>query len=403
MRIVIEYDSCWQTGFLDGDSNLPVSNKDNPRKFVATSGTRGETSTPISDDTVLGVMSRLIGDQRKLYQIRQSGNCYFSDIQGNMTWRVLTEQTATELMYLTNKSDDRCAKGVWLGVVPDDSPWFFSEHAYLLWSTLYLKRDELIEFIESKEAFKPSDIKIVDCRPKSLLTRLDKVLDIKGKEGSPWKTCDRINSERSKLIERIGSESEKKAELLEKYASKPRKTDKQIRSHHDKLAALEERINSLNSDVESLGGVAECKAVENRLLRIVDLLVEKFPGNEYWSDGILYPFRLYAAALYLQVERLIGAGYDFDFALNKKGEIQIQGFSKRGFNGVRDWLNPISGGRKKAVGTPCNVNKQSGRLEINLEIDRERAFELKTMIENAGVSSFYLGKKGLAYVSDIRV
>jgi hypothetical protein len=41
-------------------------------------------------------------------------------------------------------------------------------------------------------------------------------------------------------------------------------------------------------------------------------------------------------------------------------------------------------------------------LEINLNIDRARAEQIKQQIENAGVSSFYLGKKGLAYVSDIR-
>jgi len=34
---------------------------------------------------------------------------------------------------------------------------------------------------------------------------------------------------------------------------------------------------------------------------------------------------------------------------------------------------------------------------------KERAKEIRTMIRNAGVSSFYLGKKGLAYVEDIKV
>ena len=33
--------------------------------------------------------------------------------------------------------------------------------------------------------------------------------------------------------------------------------------------------------------------------------------------------------------------------------------------------------------------------------DRDKAKEIKTLIENAGVSSFYLGKKGLAYVTNI--
>jgi 3-hydroxyisobutyrate dehydrogenase-like beta-hydroxyacid dehydrogenase len=47
------------------------------------------------------------------------------------------------------------------------------------------------------------------------------------------------------------------------------------------------------------------------------------------------------------------------------------------------------------------LTKASGVLEIIIDIPRDQAKELKKMIENAGVSSFYLGKKGLAYVTKI--
>ena len=141
---------------------------------------------------------------------------------------------------------------------------------------------------------------------------------------------------------------------------------------------------------------------------------EKKPGEEYCKNGIIYPTSLYSAALYIQAEHLLKSGYDVPFVRNKKNEIQIQGFSKRGFNGIRDWLNTMAGGRKKAVGTPCMVQKHSGELEIELKLDNtkdrgiinpnlSRAEEILELIENAGVSSFYLGKKGLAYVSNIRV
>jgi hypothetical protein len=49
------------------------------------------------------------------------------------------------------------------------------------------------------------------------------------------------------------------------------------------------------------------------------------------------------------------------------------------------------------------LTKASGQLEIVIDVSREKSEEIKTLIENAGVSSFYLGKKGLAYVSNIRV
>jgi hypothetical protein len=44
------------------------------------------------------------------------------------------------------------------------------------------------------------------------------------------------------------------------------------------------------------------------------------------------------------------------------------------------------------------MTKASGTLNINIDINRDKAKEIRTMINNAGVSSFYLGKKGLAFV-----
>ena len=71
----------------------------------------------------------------------------------------------------------------------------------------------------------------------------------------------------------------------------------------------------------------------------------------------------------------------------------------------RIWGNPyIQKQRLKGLGEVVSkLTKASGRLEINVDIDRNKSEELKGMIECAGVSSFYLGKKGLAYVSQIRV
>ena len=75
-----------------------------------------------------------------------------------------------------------------------------------------------------------------------------------------------------------------------------------------------------------------------------------------------------------------------------------------------------TGGNKKAWGSPYVLPSRkfseptkmlskanNGYLEINLNIPKERARDLELKIENAGVSAFYLGKKGLAYVKDIRI
>ena len=101
------------------------------------------------------------------------------------------------------------------------------------------------------------------------------------------------------------------------------------------------------------------------------------------------------------VKEIERKGVDISKYISKSGT--IKGFSKRNFNGVRDFLNPLMGNRKKTTHTPYNLTKANGQLEIALDINIEQAKELKQMIDNAGVSSFYLGKKGLAYVSDIRL
>jgi hypothetical protein len=69
------------------------------------------------------------------------------------------------------------------------------------------------------------------------------------------------------------------------------------------------------------------------------------------------------------------------------------------------WGNPyIRKERIKGEGEVVSMlTKASGQLEINLDIAIEKARELRGMIENAGVSSFYFGKKGLAFVKDIRI
>ena len=86
------------------------------------------------------------------------------------------------------------------------------------------------------------------------------------------------------------------------------------------------------------------------------------------------------------------------------------GFTKRDF-----MARFATGGKKKIWGNPyirkervkgegenvLTMTKADGQLEIYIKINRQKANEIKNMIVNAGVSAFYLGKKGLAYVTNI--
>lgn len=423
MRILIEFDSCWQTSFLGDDIKKPVakvSSKTNKpssdgymQKFVATSGTRGETPAPISLSTILGILSRLIGDQRKLFQSRQSDNYYFTDLEDKITWNLSEPKTVNELMYLTNKSDDRCGQSSFLGVLEDDNLWFFAKDSSLLWSVLFLTKEQLIEFILSKSI---NLITTNNCLPKNLIERVNKISDSKSEEGGVLKTREKLISEKQGEIEK---RKKSLADYHEKIKSNPPKTSAQELKVKSQLIKLNNELNDAKLSLDSFLKDTESLVFNTQLLAAIKYLSSKYPdnkkiGEEYCKNGVIYPMSLYSAALYLQAEYLLAAGYQMPFLKNSKGDIQIQGFSKRGFNGVRDWFNAMTGKRKKEVGTPCMIEKHSGKLEIELSLDSKndkgsirkdvsRAEELAELIENAGVSSFYLGKKGLAYVTKIRV
>ena len=139
---------------------------------------------------------------------------------------------------------------------------------------------------------------------------------------------------------------------------------------------------------------------------------EKFNGTNRKEEVLL--ISLYCSALYLQLERL-SARYDVSSAKTKAGGlsgISNNGFTKKDFmsrytsgDKKKIWGNPyIRKERVKGVGEITSLmEKAGGTLNIDIAVDRDLAKDLLNKIENAGVSSFYLGKKGLAYVSDIRV
>jgi hypothetical protein len=410
MWIKIEYDSCWQTSFLGDDTKKPISTKLKKKqnthassgymqKFIATSGTKGDKPSTITKSTVLGVLCRLIGEQRKLYQIQESKNYYFADIEDKISFEIgRNSEAVSELMYLTNKSDDRCAQSNFLGVLSNDNAWFFSKESPLLWSVLFLDKEQLLDFVLQDNS---CPLIISNSLPKTIRARVGEITDTKQKHGEVLRSKEDLLKMKQMEIDK-----HKKTYLTykEKIEKSPAKTEKLRRKNQDKLKQLEIALQVSNDEYQNISLDKEMELFDQKLKNATGILSSKYSdpknlGEEYLKAGIAYPYRIYSAALYLQAERLISEGGNIDFVKNDKGMIQIKGFSKRGFNGVRDWLNSMAGGRKKAVGSPCTIQKQSGHLEINLDISRDRAEIIKGMIESAGVSSFYLGKKGLAYIS----
>ena len=101
MQIIIEYESSWRNSFLDGSNNEALPKKG--RKFIGsmTSLKQGENfiQREITLNTVMGILNRLIGDQRKLYQARNHPDYYFADIEPLVRFEDKQEVNNNEIVY----------------------------------------------------------------------------------------------------------------------------------------------------------------------------------------------------------------------------------------------------------------------------------------------------------------
>ena len=334
MQIIIEYDSSWRNSFLDGSNNEVLPKKG--RKFIGsmTSLKQAENfiQREITLDTVMGILNRLIGDQRKLYQARNQPAYYFADIEPLVNFKDKKTVSNNEIMYIRNMTGST-DQNAFTGAIKNDDVMFSSDYSAEFWGVLALDFTELCNFIIDNSLV----IKTIQADPLSIIGRL---------------------------------------EVLNK----------------EKTVANEGRIS-------------EARTVLN----------QHYPDAEYLNNkGNIAPIMFYCSALYLQLQHL-GNRYDMSSAKTKSGG--ISGISKRGFT-KKDFMDRYTTGAKKTIwGNPyirkefikgegetsLMLTKASGQIEINLNIDKDKALEIEAMIENAGVSSFYLGKKGLAYVDSYRI
>lgn len=342
MRITIKYESSWRNSFLNGSNNEPLPK--GGRTFVGSMTTLGKRDSQgnfpnfinreITRDTVMGVLNRLIGDQRKLYQSRNCPKYFFSGLEENISFNDQQDQASpinTETVYIRNM-EGNTDQNSFTGMIKASDPAFTSDYSNAFWGVFTLDIESLCRFI-SDQGYQISSFKQFD--PISVLQKLDEI---------------------------------------------------------NKLKAID-----LETVKDGFG-----------------TLQKYFPDVTYKvTEGKIKPIELYCSALYLQISRL-GENHDVNPLLTKNGG--IAGISKRGFT-PKDFMDRYTTGNKKPIwGNPYQLKekrkgegevvslltKANGTLDIQLDIPVEKAQQLKDMIEAAGVSSFYLGKKGLAYVDVIR-
>jgi hypothetical protein len=327
MKIIIDYESSWRNSFLDDEIN---GNSNLKRKYIASSKKLkdNDDNYKIRDvglNTVLGILSRLIGDQRKLYQSKN------------------------ELVYLRNmnNSDDPAS---YTGLLNENHPLLSSDYSSELWGVLFLDFKSLINFILNEKYDKG---KFVSSMTSAL------------------------------IIERMSEFKDIKLDKVE-----------------GNLFVSEEKIKEVSDFFKN-----NIK-LNDELRQVFPKLQKAFSDIDYIKNEKAVVRAIFCSALYYQALRLSNK-YEM------KGVV-LKGFSVNGFT-PKDFIGIFTGGKKKVYGNPyvrssrfngdepLMLKKARGQLEININVDKEKGREIENMIENAGVSSFYLGKKGLAFVSSIRV
>jgi hypothetical protein len=334
MHIQITYESSWRNSFLDPDTSNNEKISKNGRKYTSSitqlKKPENYIKREITLDTVMGILNRLIGDQRKLYQARKSKNYYFSSLEKKITFKDDFKQQWQEMVYLRNISGNE-DRNSFTGAICSNNPIFNSEYSSEFWGILNLEIHELPNVILHNKRVHCD----IDLNPISIIVTLEKI---------------------------------------------------------NKMQAIE--IGELQP--------------------LVDYYHNLF-GNDISyvnNKGLLNPISLYCSALYAQLFNL-EKKYDISTARTKSGA--ISGISKRGFTKKNFMEKYTTGDKKKIWGNPYInetfikgegkqrnlLNKSRGNLFITIDIPREEAKNLKNTIQNAAVSAFYLGKKGLAYVTDI--
>lgn len=334
MQIIIEYESSWRNSFLDGEDNTTK------RNFIGSMTALGEKKVnnykvrTITKSTVMGILNRLIGEQRKLYDVRSSSDYYFKDIEDILKDEDIVDKciVSQETVYLRNISGST-DQNSFTGMIKLSDPWLTVSYAKEFWDVLWMDLDELYGFIKDNKTLS-TNVSILD--PLSILERLEQVKKIK--------------------------------------------------------VPVSEKIN-----------------------QIAEILSGRYPNfNLKESTNKITVLPLYCSALYLKLDRL---SEQYDTTVIRASRGGLTGISHNGFT-PKNLMERFTTGQQKIVwGNPYIsskflkgegeikqlLQKASGQLIINLNISKDQARDLEAKIENAGVSSFYLGKKGLAYVTDIRV
>lgn len=373
MQIDIRYSGSWRNSFLEDFNGK--SNKG--RKFIGSTTALKKPENykerPISISTVMGLLYRLTGSVRPLYQLKKNDDSIISKLsdEGKISFSDQVINESKEIVFLRNSNDVKDQSG-YSGLINDN---IFND-LYLsgVFTPLKMNKEEIIDFLISNKIG----------------------IDISENKTHPLDIYYFLDKNNAAIFD-------KKNEHLVSYVK-------------EKYGA---------EDNASLGKVIANETIEDFLKDAPDSCFSIISREEARKLNNLYS-KYFESKLtltsdaYLTAVNILTAQY-----LKEHGGESIHGFlSKSGsFKGIsgnaktftaKDFLacfskpkkvrgNPYSSKIYKKGESPIDVRltKCDGLLSIFIDCNEETSAFLKEAIESAAVGTFYLGKKGLAYIEKI--
>lgn len=330
----------------------------------------------ITKNTVLGVLSRLLGEIRYLNNIiDKEPDHIINKIKDKVSFEMFDREIYNEVIRISTPEKEVQSNGG--GVISEKAK-----------NNILLNKNKYSEIFYS--LFNITDLEMLN-KFVSVLERSKTIEDVK------------CFFEENKLIHEGQFELYKFIELYNKNIKLTEGYDKEYRG-------VQKLKREMDEDVEDY----------IRVIKRIGLL------NHNDSEYHLKPnyINLPGILVYLFSNFLLRNGYDICGILTeKKGNIKGIAEASGGLT-IKDFYNAFSN-KKTSIDSPyflktkffdkkgnkeinqsdfnIGISKEDGVLEIFIDISEEEANELKNRINLVGVSSFQLGKKGLAYVKEINI
>jgi hypothetical protein len=393
MHIYITYNSSWHNSFLEDSKD---------RKYIGTSkslGVKGNYEKgirEISKSTILGILARVSGYIAPLHELRSGkhGDFYYSDIEDKIKFTVKNKLVTEETVFLHNKNMDK-DQNLYSGILNDSHPLLTSSISKQIWGVFDLSLNDIFDLITGK------NIKIPLVNNISygwIISHAENKKDNPIKESNYRTEIQYLENHTNNKVTDLNNKLNNIHSNWQGITSYQKQ--KLSKSDRDMFSLLKEEWEVFNSINENINKGLSVKKKKEQDRKEAAEKANKVPKTNK-IDAEFKQDNLYFAAMYIKLLELKSCGTDMSNILTSQGK--IPGFSKSSFSQKELTKVLASGGYKINYGNPYPIIKSDGNIEIEIDVDEDRAIEIYEMIKFAKIPNFYVGKKGFGRIEEISI